>query len=88
MINIISWNCAGGLKAKIDEVKNIISATNVDFFFTCEAEVKAQQEKFFEIRNYELFVANSIQLGKGRLTCHVSASVSHLFKRKPELEGD
>jgi len=86
MINVVAWNCAGGLKAKIDEVKNIISKTNADIFFTCEAEVTLQQDSFFEIRNYELHVANSILLGKGRLTCHVSASVSHLFKRKLEVE--
>jgi len=59
MLNILSWNCAGGIRGKMDEIKHIISQTSPDLFFICEAEYSGKNETYFNVQNYQLDTAES-----------------------------
>jgi len=88
MLNIISWNCAGGAKGKIDEIRGLITNSRPDFLFICEAEFDGTNEDYLSIADYHLDVAKSLTLGKARLICYVHKSSRNIYQRIPSLEGN
>jgi len=87
MINIFSWNCAGGIKGKIDAIRNLIAKSNPDFLFISEAEFDGENVEYIEIEKYSLDIAESLSLGKARLLCYVHETYRNVFKRLKHLEG-
>jgi len=88
VLNVISWNCAGGLKGKIDMVRKIAYDTLADFLFVSEAEFKGNNIEYLQIDGFHLDVANSLLTGKARLVCYVANNIKHQFPRLTALEGN
>jgi len=62
MINIISWNCAGGIKGKMDEIRSLVANTRPDFLFVSEAEFDGENEEYIQIDKYSIDIAGSLSL--------------------------
>ena len=60
----VAWyNCAGGLIAKIDVIKFILSDIDIDVLFVSEAEIKPDTDlALFNVAGYEHIVAGTINL--------------------------
>jgi len=82
MLNIIYWNCAGGAKNKLDEIKRLIGQTSADLFFVGEAEVTPNSSPFLNITGYELLLAPTEKLGKARVACYIKDCLRGLFTLK------
>jgi len=87
-LNIISWNCAGGAKGKIDEIRELTINSRPDFLFICEPEFDGTNEDYLAIADYHLDAAKSLSLGKARLICYVHKNIRNVYQRIPSLEGD
>jgi len=85
MINIITWNCAGGLRGKLDEVKELVNITCPDLLFICEAEFNGKNISYYCIPGYHLDIADSINLGKARIICYVKSSIKDFLPRVTRL---
>jgi len=85
-LNIISWNCAGGIKNKMDEVKRILFSSNADFLFISEAEVSEKILSFLNIQGYELVLA-PMHEKRSRIACYIKSSHMHEFKQRVDLES-
>jgi len=85
-LNIISWNCAGGMKNKMDEVKRILFSSNADFLFISEAEVSEKILSFLNIQGYELVLA-PMHEKRSRIACYIKSSHMHEFKQRVDLES-
>jgi len=68
---VLSWNCANGIKYKLDEIKAFIDKHNPDIFFVCESELKPEDVCRILIKGYNLEIADSIQHGKSRIIAYV-----------------
>ncbi len=58
----VAWyNCAGGLLAKIDVIKLILSINNYDVLFVSESEIKIDSDvSLFKVKGYELVIAGTL----------------------------
>jgi len=72
----LSWNCGNGLNSKIDAVRYLIEKSNPDALFIHEAEAKIGQLSYFQIKNYDLVPANSINgpHQMARTVCYIKNS--------------
>jgi len=82
---ILSWNCAGGLRGKIDEVKLIIDKYKPSVLFINEAELKQNMDVgYLSIDNYYLLKNN---LPLSRIACYIKKNLPHVvLKLKHEVD--
>lgn len=83
-MKILSWNCQNGIIHKMDEVKQIIEKFNPDIFYVSESELVNDMTNFVSLKNYNIDLAGSINLGKARLIAYSKPSTS---VRRRDLEG-
>jgi len=70
-MSIISWNCANGLKFKIDSIKVIIQKYAPDLFFIHESEIKESHLGPCSVHGYEIFCPKTLtEFGKARTICY------------------
>ncbi len=65
----VAWyNCAGGLLAKIEDIKILVKLYDLDIFFVTESEIKTDSNVgLFKIPGYELNIADTLHsLGHAR----------------------
>jgi len=70
---VLSWNCAGGLKGKIDEVRLIIDKHKPGIMFINEAEITPTTPlDYLKIDGYS-FVSNG---DSSRIACYISEAIT------------
>jgi len=70
-MSILSWNCANGLKFKIDSVKVILNKYAPDLAFIHESEIKDGHLGPCSVQGYEIFCPNTLdKFGKARMICY------------------
>lgn len=72
VLNVVSWNCAGGIKGKIDVVRKLALDTRANFLFISEAEFDGINIDYIMLDGYHLDVADTLRVGKARLVCYVA----------------
>jgi len=87
VLNIVSWNCAGGIKGKIDAIRKLSTETKPDFLFISESEFDGSNAEYLRIEGYHLDVAATVNLGKARLVCYVANNIKEQIPRQLNLEG-
>jgi len=71
---LLSWNCQGGLRCKIDEVKLIIKKYLPHIFFINESEINPQEDLgYFAIDNYKLIINEKHKTC--RIACYVNNKI-------------
>jgi len=67
---LIWWNCRGGIRSKIDIIKNYIHSFKPDLFFISESNIKDDDDLLvINVENYTLYRSASIN-GCSRLACY------------------
>jgi len=74
---ITYWNCAGGIKSKLDYIKQQIANENPCVFFISESELKTDDLNLAKIRNYDLITALTINKGPSRVACYIKSNISY-----------
>ncbi len=69
------WNCAGGIKSKIDYLRDYIIGKNLSLIFISEADIYEFDLNLVQIRGYECILANTKRNGKGRVVCYVQSNI-------------
>jgi len=83
---IIFWNCAHGLVAKIDYVHHYLSVHKPELFFITEAEIKKDKSYLcLSFPGYELHVSKTLVFGCARSAVYVKNNSN--FKRNDNLEN-
>jgi len=75
--SVIYWNCAGGIKSKLDYIKQSFLPSNPDIIFISEAELSFNDLNIVRLKGYELEVAKSINHGKARMACYIKSSINY-----------
>jgi len=86
-LNVLSWNCAGGIAGKIDEVKQLINETAPDLLFISEAEFDDSISGYLNVADFRLDSAGTLALGKARIVCYIRDCVKDKIVRLKHLEG-
>jgi hypothetical protein len=74
---LVFWNCAGGVKSKMDFIKNYIDQHHPCALFISEAEIKSHDLNLLRIKNYDLIVSNTIDKGAARQACYIKSSINY-----------
>jgi len=74
---IIFWNCALGIKSKLDFVKDLATTQRPDLMFISEAEVNDCDLSLINIKGYEISVSESIngEFGVARMACYIKMGI-------------
>ena len=79
----VAWfNCAGGLNAKIDNIKLILSLHDFDILFISEAEIRqTTNTSLFHIDNYDFFASGAFSLkGHSRSAVFIRSSLKYKLR--------
>ena len=78
MVNkIIYWNCAGGIKSKIDFVRNLISKHSPTLCFISEADIESFDLDVVRVKDYDTVVPDSIKDRKARTLCYIKNDITY-----------
>lgn len=69
---IIFWNCAGGLKSKIEYIRNIVEKHTPTLIFISEAEIHERDLDVVKIKGYEVVKTLTEQNQKSRIIAYIS----------------
>ncbi len=61
---ILFWNCAGGIKSKIDYIIDFVKGKNLKLIFISEAEIDERDLALVKIPTFEIILP--IKIGKQR----------------------
>ena len=76
--SIIFWNCGGGIKSKIDFIRNFIHSHKPSLFFVSESEISQHDLGIVQIQGYDLLTANTLNSNsKARLACYIKSEVRY-----------
>jgi len=74
---IVFWNCCGGIKSKIDYIKNFLASNKPSILFISESEVAINDKDFIKVKDYDLLLSNTIgKNSKARLACYILNSLN------------
>jgi exonuclease III len=73
--NFLFWNCAGGIKSKIDYLRDYIIGKNLSLISISESDVFEYDLNLVQIKGYECILANTKKNGKGRVVCYVQSNI-------------
>jgi len=86
---IIYWNCAMGVKSKLDFIKDLVNKNSPLLFFVSEAEMKTTDLNLINIRGYDVITSNSIngEFGVARMLAYVKSSIRYrVLNLDPKLD--
>jgi hypothetical protein len=75
---ILYWNCAGGIKSKIDYLREFIKGKNFNLIFISESDLTERDINLVQIQSYEIILADTSKSGgKARMMCYVWNGLKH-----------
>jgi len=86
---VIFWNCALGIKSKLDFVKDLAETMRPDLMFIAESEVNEWDLSLINIKGFDVVAANSIkgEFGTARMLCYVRTGFKmKILKVDPRLD--
>jgi len=84
---ILWWNCGDSQKFKIEYIKYTINNLKRTILFISEAEITINDDVGpLMIKNYDLIVSNTVEMGKARSAAYVKSDVK--YKRLSRVEED
>ena len=77
-LKIASWNACLGISNKLYYIESMLNNESLDVLFIQEAEIQSQTNRnFFNIKNYQLEVCNTIDGGKARTCCYIKSGIKY-----------
>ncbi len=73
--SILFWNCAGGIKSKIDYLRDYIIDKNLNLIFISESDIIEQDLALVQIKGYDSILVNTKKFGKGRVLCYIQSNI-------------
>jgi hypothetical protein len=86
---ILYWNCAGGIKSKIDYLRDFVKGKNFNLIFISESDILERDIALIKIESYDIILANtSSNGGKARMLCYVWNGLKHKKVRVSNMTLD
>lgn len=72
---VLYWNCAGGIKSKIDYLRNFLKDQKFQLMFISESDIVEQDLNLVQIPGFDILMSSSLR--KARTMCYVSSKLSY-----------
>ena len=79
MDNILFWNCAGGIKSKIDYLREFVKGKYLKIIFISEADLKEQDLDLVKIPGFDIILSNTCkgEFKKSRMIGYVRSNETY-----------